>query len=102
MDPGPGFAVQWTGKVEAPLSEPFIFSVYVRGQARLWIDGQEVEFVRADRAQRFETAPMPLAAGRRYDIRIEFVSTGEQPSISLNWESPTQDRQRIPMQYLYP
>jgi len=102
MAPGAGFAVQWTGKVEAPLSEPFIFSVYVRGEARLWIDGQEVVFARSDRSERFDSQPMPLEAGRRYDIRLEFVSILTAPKVSLNWESPSQDRQRIPTPYLYP
>jgi hypothetical protein len=36
-------------------------------------------------------------------IRLEYASEGpEQGSLSLNWDSQTQERQRIPTANLYP
>lgn len=47
--------------------------------------------------------PVPLTAGRRVAIRLEYASEGpEQGSLSLNWDSFTQERQRIPTAFLYP
>jgi hypothetical protein len=47
--------------------------------------------------------PIALTAGQRVSIRLEYASEGpEQGSLSLNWDSFTQERQRIPTAVLYP
>ena len=47
--------------------------------------------------------PVLLTPGRRVPIRLEYASEGpEQASLSLNWDSFTQERQRIPTANLYP
>ena len=39
----------------------------------------------------------------RVSIRLEYRSEGpEQGSLSLNWDSFTQERRRVPMAFLYP
>ena len=96
------FAVRWTGQFEAPLSEPFTFSVYARGGARLWIDGEQHVFGWNEATNRWETEPIDLKAGRRYDVQLDFFARHPHPACSLNWESPNIDRQRIPRRYLYP
>jgi hypothetical protein len=102
LKPGDEFAVRWTGKFEAPLTEEFTFSVYHRGGVRLWIEGeQKVAAWDADGKGRRETEPMRLQAGHRYSVRVEYRSAHEHPTCSLNWESPSLDRQRIPGRYLY-
>lgn len=110
------FSVRWTGELEAPLSEAFRFSVYnrsptsatvpfswddERGSTRVWIGGVLV----IDTAARIsESRWVHLDAGERYDLRIEAVHLGggPAPEYHLNWESETQERQRVPGAYLYP
>ncbi|MFW5856612.1 MAG: PA14 domain-containing protein [Planctomycetota bacterium] len=96
------FAVRWRGEVEAPLTEPFIFSVYSRGGVRLWLDGELIVRGWNPAGTRRESAPVRLEAGRRYTVQLDFYSKQHQPAVSLNWESPTLDRQRIPTEHLYP
>ncbi len=96
------FAVRWSGRVEAPLSEPFTFSVYARGGVRLWIDGKQRIFGWNEATHRWETPPIDLKAGERYSVQLDFFATGDHPACSLNWESPSMDRQRIPTKHLYP
>lgn len=100
--PASGFGVRWTGQVETPLSEPFVFSVYGRGGKRLWLDGEQVIFAWNEGLTRWVSAPIQLRAGERHDIQLDFYSTHPAPAASLNWESPTIDRQRIPTAYLHP
>jgi len=97
-----GFAVRWTGHLEAPLTEPFIFSVYLRGGVRLWIDGRQRVFGWNETNTRWETQPIKLEAGRRYAVQLDFYSTHKHPACSLNWESPSLDRRRIPTELMYP
>lgn len=52
---------------------------------------------------RSRRCPLPSSrAGRRYALRLDFSTAAPQPACSLNWESFSVDRQRIPSQYLYP
>jgi hypothetical protein len=108
------FAVRWTGEVEAQLTEAFVFSVYTNGGgARLAVDGEvdgdwwddpgeasQGSF--KDAAVILQTDPIDLEAGERYPIRLDYRTTGEEPGVSLNWDSPSVERQRIPTAHLYP
>jgi len=116
--PDQGFSARWTGFVEPLLGEAYTFSIYLgsKDRARLWVGDQLVidawEPVPAKslrpkatygRIDELTTRPIALKAGVRVPVRLEYVSEGpEQASLSLNWDSPTQERQHIPSKYLYP
>jgi hypothetical protein len=113
-----GFSARWTGFVEVPFNEPMTFSVYLgpTDRVRLWVNDQPVIDDWAprnpkDRRPRVTHAaidevvgkPILLSPGQRVPIRLEYASEGpEQASLSLNWDSQTQERQRIPTANLYP
>ncbi len=97
-----GFAARWTGQIEAPLSEAFTFSTYARGGVRLWIDGRQRIFGWNETVTRWETEPIAFEAGRRYPVQLDFYTRQDHPACSLNWESPSLDRRRIPTEFLYP
>jgi len=46
--------------------------------------------------------PLPLTAGQRYTMRIEFTGGGPNAHLHLEWESFTQEREHIPSNYLHP
>lgn len=96
------FAARWRGQIEAQLSEPFRFSTYAVGGVRLWIDGKEVISDREGENIQNVSAPIDLRAGRRYSMRLEYTTSAEYPALSLNWDSFSQERERIPPAYLYP
>jgi hypothetical protein len=54
-----------------------------------------------DPVRKMESAPIPLRVGRRYSLRLEFVSRTAEPSVSLNWDSFSWEHQRIPKRFLY-
>jgi hypothetical protein len=96
------FSASWVGEVEAPLTEEFTFSVSGQGQTRLWLDGRQVIHGWNEALKLRISRPVKLQAGKRYAIRLDFSTGAPQPECSLNWESFSVDRQRIPQAYLYP
>jgi hypothetical protein len=96
------FAARWTGEVEAQLSEAFRFTAYAVGGARLWVDGEQVVSAWEGSQVQHVSNPVRLTAGERYAVRLEYRATSAYPALSLNWDSFTQERERIPTAYLYP
>jgi hypothetical protein len=96
------FAARWTGQVEAPLSEDFTFSIYNRGGVRLWINGYLVLNSWNQITERLESVPVRLVAGERYDIQLDFQTSQSNAALSLNWESRSLDRSRVPVGFFYP
>lgn len=96
------FTARWRGELEAPLSEDFTFSIYARGGVRLWINGYLIINSWNQSTERFESAPVRLVAGERYSVQLDYESAEVQSSLSLNWESRSLDRARIPSEFLYP
>ena len=118
-----GFSARWSGVVEAPLSETFMLVLRTgsnhRHQARsplvrLWVNGEKVidsgqrlGLEPRNYTQEFWRAPVPMEAGKRYAIRIEYADRSEEKPVAgsylqLCWESPTVERQSIESRYLYP
>jgi hypothetical protein len=111
LDRTTGVAVRWTGEVEVPLTEAFRFTTYSMGGVRLWIDGEQRIFgwneavgQRTFRGsvEGLTTDPMPLTAGDRVPVQLDFYATVEKPACSLMWESFNRERERIPSAHLYP
>lgn len=112
------FSARWTGFLEPQLSEAYTFSAYIgsKDRVRLWIGDQLAidawaavdpkrprHKVTAGSIDEVVSQPIALTAGKRVPIRLEYISEGpEQGSLSLNWDSLTQERQRIPTASLYP
>ena len=102
LDRATDFAVRWTGDIEAPLSETFVFSTYLRGRVRLWVDGRQLLYGWNATRQRRLSEPIELRAGERYRIQLDYHTIDQHPALSLNWESDSLDRVRVPMEFLYP
>ncbi len=112
------FSARWRGQLEGHLSEDYVFSVYTqdRDRVRLWLDDELIlEYWPTDLAardprpqvtweKRRETVSRSRAmkAGHEYGLRLEYASATGNPLLSLNWDSFTQERQRLPGELLYP
>lgn len=119
------FAVRWTGTLVAPYTEPFKFAIINasqtrftdgekwhddRGGIRMWINGRPIinrwhPDAQPDRRNiaRPESSPVNLVAGQQYQITVEYGFWGDEPAeLSLLWESPTLERQRLASSLLYP
>ena len=96
------FSVRWTGWIEPHLSEQFVFSVYARGGVRFWVDGKLLVDEWKQKEGRYEAEPLAMTAGERVSVRLEYRTSSDKPACSLNWDSFSRDRERIPPRYLYP
>ncbi len=97
------FSVRWTGKIQPKYSETYTFSSQEDDGLRLWVDGQLLINDWRDHKLTSRQASIPLEAGRKYDIRIEYFngpqhahdSTG-RAAARLRWTSPSQPLEIIP------
>jgi hypothetical protein len=99
-------AVEWTGELEVPLTDDYLFDVRVGSpgdRVTVEIDGRVIlrsrkgmnpVYVQADRVR--------LQAGRRLPITVRYVPAGGPKVLSLNWRRPATNRRFVPTRYLYP
>jgi len=118
--PRDDFSVRWTGLLEAPLTEEFVFCTYNNDGVRLWIDGQLViddwkdwagqrqhQYSRNSMFSKNCSRPIALTAGKKYAIRLEYYEAGSvrgnsEAQIHLVWTSPSRNPEHVPQRYLYP
>lgn len=95
------FSVRWRGYIQPTYSETYTIYVNSSKGVRLWLDdsllidkwsnGQNGEF----------TANIFLKAGSFYPVKMEYYNSGSATA-SLSWSSPSQPKQIIPTENLYP
>jgi hypothetical protein len=95
--PNDNFSVRWTGKLEAPCSEPFILTTGNDDGVRLYLNGDLIidNWTDHDRTED-RSQPIQLVAGQTYLIVLEgYENTGEA-EWQLYWQSLSIPRQIIP------
>jgi hypothetical protein len=106
--PGAGFSVRWTGMVEPGFSETYTFSAGSDRGVRVWL-GNRPLLDRTQLAGRRDagevSATVPLAAGFKYNLLVEYFGLPEKPDdpahIELSWSSPSAPKQIVPSERLY-
>ena len=96
------YAVRWTGEVEPRFSEPATFILGVDDGGRLWIDGKLVIDQWKDQGYTAYYHTMPVEAGKKYKIKIEYYDGKWGGGARLYWRGPSQPTQIIPAGQLYP
>ncbi len=115
------FAANWQGYLEARFAETYRFLVETGGRVdqnsrngakvRVWVDDELIldhwdDVAKAPanvRTKILGSKPIALTPGRRVPIRITFENHGvDRPHLHLAWESPSQERQHVPVTALYP
>jgi hypothetical protein len=100
--PGKVYSMRWTGQVMAQFSEAYTFQLNAGGGHRLWVDGKLI----LDRFQEqypnsFKSSPINLAAGQKYDIKLEYFNSDDRSVLELLWSSPSTALEFIPMSQLF-
>ena len=94
--------VRWTGQIQPQYSELYVFETRSDEGVKLWVNDQLL----VDRWQLQGTTSwtnaIRLQSGVRYNIRLEYFNRGGNARMSLYWYSPSQARQIIPANRLYP
>jgi beta-glucosidase len=82
------FSVRWTGRLVPPVSGRYEFVVAADDGARLTIDGRRLIDEWKVGAARPSVASLDLAAGREYDISLEYFEAAGDAEVRLAWRLP--------------
>ena len=96
-----GFGAHLSARVMPKYSETY--SIYTRstGGVRVWVDNKLIINDWATHALKDNVGTVPLLAGVRYDIRIEYFDTTSAGQFELHWRSRRQAREVIPSNRLF-
>jgi outer membrane protein OmpA-like peptidoglycan-associated protein len=91
--PAPGvnkeyFSARWTGRITAPASGDFTFSLRADDGVRLWIDEKIlIDAWREQEATTYEGS-IALEKNKQYKIKIEYYNSWLHSVLMLSWETP--------------
>jgi beta-glucosidase len=80
---GDDYSVRWTGRLRVPASGDYELGVRSDDGARLWLDGKLVVDDWSEHAPETRAGSVSLAAGRSYDVRLEYFQAGGGASVRL-------------------
>jgi glucose/arabinose dehydrogenase len=105
--PAPGisadtFSVRWRGQVRAQVSGAHTFYVRSDDAARLWVGGRLVVNDWTDHPPQETSGTVVLAAGRRYDIRLDYRQNVGAALVQLSWSASGLAQQVVPTSALFP
>ncbi len=97
------FSVRWTGYLVPRFTETYTFTTTTDDGVRLWVDDLANPIINAffDQGATSWTGTVTLEAGRLYQVRMDYYENGGLASAKLEWQSPSQSREVVPMGRLY-
>jgi uncharacterized protein (DUF1800 family) len=96
------YCVRWTGQVQPQYSETYYFVARTDDGCRLWVNDQLLVDAWTNKSVSDITASIPLQAGVRYNLKLDYFQTTGSAEAHLSWYSPSQSKQIIPATRLYP
>ena len=95
------FSAEWTGRVKAPVSGTYTFTVTGDDGVRLFLNGAKVIDGWRDQGPTPYTYTATLSAGTLYDIELQFYERGGGSMCRLQWSYPGQGTQAISQSQLH-
>lgn len=99
------YSITWTGKLQAPTSGAYAFTVTADNSVRVRLDDQEIipaVAVPAPVTTR-SSSPVTLTAGQWYNLRVDYYhKPGPTASVQLAWSTAAMLQQPIPTDALQP
>ncbi len=92
----PEGSIRWTGMLEPRFSEDYRFHIEAHRRVRLWISDKLVIDQWKGEGGEFSSDKIPLAAGKKVSIKLEYTSPNGFMSCHLRWSSKSQQRDIIP------
>ena len=96
------FTVRWTGAVQAPLADTYMFYTTTDDGVRLWINDQLIINSWVDQGATERSGSIKLVAQQRYNLRMEYYENGGSAVATLSWGTPSMTKTIIPQNQLYP
>jgi hypothetical protein len=99
--PGDWFSCMWLGRIVPRYSEEYKFTTYTDDGVRLWVDGKLIVDRWDIQAKTSVSAPIPLVAGRAYDVVMMQVERRGDAGARLSWSSASQPLEIIPRERVW-
>ena len=96
------FSIRWTGRVQAAAGETYTFYTQSDDGVRLWVNGVPLVDNWTLHPLTENRGSVTLAAGTKYDIRLEYFENGGGAAVRLLWSSPSTPKAVLPKERLYP
>jgi hypothetical protein len=96
------FSVRWRGQVQPRFSGPYTFHTFADDGVRVWVNDRKIIDNWQNQAATATQGTIPLVAGRRYDIRVDYYEFDKTAQLLLAWSGPRQPFEVIPTRQLYP
>lgn len=97
-----GFCVRWSGRIVPRFSETYSFNTTTDDGVRLWVNGELLISKWNSQSVTKHTGTTALRAGVAYDIVMEYFEATGNATARLQWSSPSQPEQVVPVTALYP
>jgi len=85
------FSVRWSGRVKAPVSGLYTFTLVSDDGVRFWLDDSLVIDDWTDHAPETREYEVQLTAGKQYKVKIEFYENGGGAVCKFGWGMPGED-----------
>ncbi len=86
------YSVRWTGKLLAPATGNYLFSLTTDDGCRMWINGKQIIDHWVDQGESTVSGSAKLEGGKSYDIRIEYYQAAGDAVVRLSWMVPSAKR----------
>ena len=96
------FSVIWNGQIEPEFTENHTFFITADDSATLWVNDQVVAHRAFPQGSAPITGQIKLEAGKKVNIRVEYIEQTSSAFMKLEWSSPSRARHVIPANRLYP
>lgn len=96
------FSARFEGKIRPKYSETYTFYLTHDNGGKLWVNNLTTPIIDQWGTVGEHTATIALTADQFYDIKLEWNETGVTSQFKLEWSSPSQPRQVVPQDRLYP
>ena len=95
------FTSRWTGKILPLYTGTYTFYISSANARKVWIDNQLIVDKWINNSGIVYSGSIDLAAGQKYDIKVEYNNIAGTANIKLEWQSDLQVRQVIPSSQLF-
>ncbi len=95
------FSARWTGSIEAKYTEQVHLQCLADDGIRMWINGEKVLDEWHPNSDSLFDVPVNMIAGQKYSIKIEYNEIGGGAGCTLFWTSAGQEKEIVPVKYLY-
>jgi hypothetical protein len=95
------YTAMWTGSILPQFSENYTFYTYTDDGARLWVNGTLVVDAWEDQAPTEWAGSIPLVAGKKYPITLQYYENAGGAVAKLSWSSPSLNKALVPQSQLF-